>query len=82
MPADAQRTVLVVDDDERFAVTLAQALGRRGYRARRARRRGRARDGACERPDAAIVDLKLGDDDGLTLIEPLRSAHARCASSC
>ena len=33
MPADAQRGVLVIDDDERFAITLAQALARRGYAA-------------------------------------------------
>jgi two-component system, response regulator RegA len=26
-------------------------------------------------PDAAIVDLKLGADDGLALIEPLRRSH-------
>ena len=33
MPADAQRGVLVIDDDERFAITLAAALARRGYAA-------------------------------------------------
>jgi ActR/RegA family two-component response regulator len=30
MPADAQRSVLVVDDDRRFAITLATGLARRG----------------------------------------------------
>ena len=50
MPADAQRGVLVVDDDERFAMTLAMALARRGYAAHVAHDAAiRARDGANER---------------------------------
>jgi two-component system, response regulator RegA len=75
MPADA-RTVLVVDDDERFAHTLATALGRRGYAAHVAHDVAAALASArTTEPDAAVVDLKLGADDGLTLIEPLRRAH-------
>jgi len=66
MPADAHRGVLVVDDDERFAVTLAAALARRGYVAH-----------VAHNAEAAIVDLKLGADDGLALIEPLRRAHPK-----
>jgi two-component system, response regulator RegA len=75
MPADA-RTVLVVDDDERFAGTLATALGRRGYAAYVAHDAATALAAArTTEPEAAVVDLKLGADDGLTLIEPLRRAH-------
>jgi two-component system, response regulator RegA len=76
MPAEVPRAVLIVDDDERFATTLAQALERRGWRPYV------AHDGATAlaaartyEPDAAIVDLKLGADDGLALVEPLRRAH-------
>jgi two-component system, response regulator RegA len=76
MPADAQRSVLVVDDDQRFAITLAAALARRGYVAHVAHDATAALATAeAQKPSAAIVDLKLGGDDGLALIEPLRRAH-------
>ena len=78
MPADVQRGVLVVDDDERFAITLAAALARRGYVAHVAHdAAGALATASTKDPDAAIVDLKLGADDGLALIEPLRRAHPR-----
>jgi two-component system response regulator RegA len=78
MPADAQRGVLVVDDDERFAITLAAALARRGYVAHVAHNAAAALATASTKdPDAAVVDLKLGADDGLALIEPLRAAHPK-----
>lgn len=78
MPAESPRSVLVVDDDERFAATLATALARRGHRAHVAHDAASALAAAASRdPDAAVVDLKLGADDGLALIEPLRRAHPR-----
>jgi len=78
MPADARRGVLIVDDDERFAVTLAAALARRGYVAHVAHDAAAALATArTKEPDAAVVDLKLGADDGLALIEPLRNAHPK-----
>jgi two-component system response regulator RegA len=76
MSADAQRSVLVVDDDQVFAITLATALTRRGYVAHVAHDATAALATAeTQQPSAAIVDLKLGEDDGLKLIEPLRRAH-------
>ena len=78
MPTDTPRSVLVIDDDERFAATLAQALERRGWRARVAHGIAAALAAAREDPpDAAVVDLRLGDEDGLALIEPLRADHPR-----
>jgi two-component system response regulator RegA len=78
MPADARHSVLVVDDDQRFAATLAQALERRGWNARVAHTVGEAL-AAVERaaPDAAIVDLRLLEEDGLVLLRPLRAADAK-----
>jgi two-component system response regulator RegA len=78
MPADAQRGVLLVDDDERFAVTLAMALARRGYVTHVAHDAAAALATArTKEPDAAVVDLKLGADDGLALTEALRRAHPK-----
>ena len=72
MRADAARSVLVVDDDRRFAETLARALARRGWTTRVAHDVTGALAAANEEPvDAAVVDLRLGEEDGLGLIEPL-----------
>lgn len=74
MRADAARSVLVVDDDVRFAETLARALERRGWTASVAHTIDGALAAARARAvDAAIVDLRLGDEDGLALIEPLHA---------
>lgn len=80
MPTDARTaptcSVLVIDDDERFAATLAQALARRGFGSRVAHDVAGAIGAAeTEAPDAAIVDLRLGAEDGLSLLEPLRRAR-------
>jgi two-component system, response regulator RegA len=76
MPAEGAPTVLVVDDDERFATTLAQALARRGFATHVAHDAASAiKTAAAVDPDAAIVDLKLGADDGLALVAPLRRKH-------
>lgn len=72
MAADG-RSVLLVDDDERFAATLAAALTRRGWRTHVAHDVATALATArSAMPAAAVVDLRLGAQDGLTLIEPLR----------
>lgn len=71
------KSVLVVDDEERFADTLAHALARRGWRASVATSAAAALTAAQSAPpDAAIVDLKLGADDGLQLVAPLRAVSA------
>lgn len=76
MRAETQPSVLVVDDDRRFAIRLAAALARRGYVAHVAHDAAAALATARDKsPAAAVVDLVLGSKDGLALIEPLRSAH-------
>jgi two-component system response regulator RegA len=78
MRAEAAGSVLVVDDDVRFAETLARALERRGWATCVAHTIDGALAAARARAvDAAIVDLRLGDEDGLRLIEPLHALGAR-----
>src|SRR5690606_4790102 len=77
MAAERRPDVLVIDDDERFAATLARALARRGFEPRIASSAAAARAALGSAvPDAAVVDLRIGDDDGLELIAPLRAARA------
>src|SRR5690554_7548918 len=75
MLAEAERSILVVDDDVPFAETLARALRRRGWLPLLAHSLGAATAAIAESvPDAAIVDLRLDVEDGMSLIRPLREA--------
>ena len=75
MRAEPEREVLVIDDDVPFAETLARALRRRGWTARIAHSVDAAAAAvAAAVPDAAVVDLRIDTEDGMTLIKPLREA--------
>lgn len=71
------RSLIIVEDDAKYAHVLARSLERRGYRVRIA-----ADPAALEKllsGDAfryAIVDLNLNSDSGLPCIEALRRADA------
>lgn len=68
---------LLVDDDALYARTLQRTLARRGIDTVTALDAASALQLAREHlPDFALVDLKLGADSGLTLIEPLRALRA------
>lgn len=65
--------ILVIEDDPVFAGALVNALRRRGYAAESAADAGIGLALAeAQVPDAAVLDLKLGDDSGLALIQPLK----------
>ncbi len=67
--------ILLVEDDAVFAAVLSRALRRRGYRVTVAENAAQALAAVADSPPrAAIVDLKLGEDSGLALIEPLCAA--------
>ena len=76
--ADASRSgVLLVEDDEVFASVLGRALQARGYATWHAPDAATAASlTRAHRPDAALVDLKLGRDSGLDVIPALL---AECA---
>lgn len=68
--------VLLVDDDDVFRATLASALTRRGHRVSQAIDIAAALRSACEHaPDAVVLDLRLANESGLRLIEPLLQVH-------
>ena len=62
---------LLIDDDELYVRTLQRSLSRRGLETRTATGIAEALRVAEEiRPAFALVDLRLGEDSGLTLIRP------------
>jgi two-component system response regulator RegA len=74
MAATAMGRLLLVEDDAVFAGVMARALQRRGFDV------AVAADAAdalkcvrTQRPDYAVVDLKLGEDSGLALIPELHA---------
>lgn len=71
------RTVLVIDDDEVFCQLVQRGLTKHQYQVSIAHNEqdalASARD---ENYDFILLDLRLGNDSGLQLIEPLLSHHA------
>jgi len=74
VPDLSSQRVLVVDDDTVFAGVLARALAARGFGARVAHNAAEALE-LCRRepPRYAVLDLKLGADNGLHLIPQLKA---------
>lgn len=73
----AIRHVLLVEDDEGFACVLARALRARDYAVDVVAGVADAIEVARRAPpDAAIVDLKLGNDSGLQLVPELLALRA------
>jgi DNA-binding NtrC family response regulator len=67
-------SVLVVDDDRTVRETLADFFDTLGYAARTAATASEGRQAAAEHaPDVVLVDLRLPDAGGLTLLEALRA---------
>ncbi|MDR2871009.1 MAG: response regulator transcription factor [Xanthomonadaceae bacterium] len=67
---------LLIDDDELYLRTLQRSLTRRGIETRFATHATEALRIAAEiQPAFALVDLKLGEESGLSLIQPLRELH-------
>lgn len=67
-------TLLLVDDDPVWCETAAGALGRRGFAVTTARDvDGAARSLNTDPPDYALIDLRIGEESGLVLVE--QAAH-------
>ncbi|PZX18994.1 two-component system response regulator RegA [Palleronia aestuarii] len=67
------KTLLLVDDDEPFVKRLARAMEKRGFEVETAETVAEGRNMAKARPPAyAVVDLRLGDGNGLDVVEAIR----------
>lgn len=66
-------SLLLVDDDEAFLKRLGRAMERRGFQVEMAGSVAEAVAAIALRPPAyAVVDLRLGDGNGLEVVEKLR----------
>ena len=75
----ADRTLLLVDDDESFVKRLAKAMEKRGFSTETAESVAAGRAIAITRPPAyAVVDLRLEDGNGLDVVEVLREKRPDC----
>jgi two-component system, response regulator RegA len=69
----ADRTLLILDDDEPFLRRLARAMEKRGFAVTAAQSLAEGRDIVISQPPAyAVVDLRLEDGNGLDIVERLR----------
>ena len=75
----ADRTLLLVDDDEAFVKRLAKAMERRGFFPETADSVAAGCAFAAVRPPAyAVVDLRLADGNGLQVVEALYAQRPDC----
>ena len=71
--------LLLVDDDEPFLRRLAKAMEKRGFVPEIAGSVAAGRAIAMDRPPAyAVVDLRLGDGNGLEVVEALHARRPNC----
>lgn len=72
LPVSAHRTLLIVEDDANLLKTLAASFSARGYQVALASSVAEAlRRIHTQRPDRAIVDLKLAEGSGLEVVAAL-----------
>jgi len=69
----ADRSLLLVDDDETFVRRLGRAMEKRGFAVEVATSVAQGKQIVIERPPAfAVIDLRLEDGNGLDVVEALR----------
>ena len=79
IPGD-DHSLLLLDDDRPFLVRLGRAMESRGFTVRTAESVAEGlREVESDPPAFAVVDMRLGDGNGLDVVEALRSKrpHAR-----
>ena len=72
-------SLLIVDDDSIFLSRLCKAMASRGFNVASAETIEEALVRARRRPPAfAVLDVRLGDANGLDLVDPLRKLRSDC----
>lgn len=73
---EADRTLLIVDDDEPLKNRLARAMERRGFDVATAESVAAAKERIAEMaPAYAVIDLRLGDGSGFDVVNILRETR-------
>jgi two-component system response regulator RegA len=78
-PLDGDKSLLILDDDAAFRTRLARALEGRGFEVNAVGSVAEANDIAIKTPPAyAVLDLRLEDGSGLSVVEALSKHRADC----
>lgn len=73
LAADAEKSLLIVDDDKAFLQRLARAMELRGFEVETASSVAEGKSAVDARaPAFAVVDMRLADGNGLDVVEHLR----------
>src|SRR5512147_1323477 len=78
-PLEGEKTLLILDDDVAFRTRLARALETRGFEVTAVATVTEANDIANKSPPAyAVLDLRLEDGSGLSVVEALNKSRPDC----
>ncbi|MBN8608057.1 MAG: ActR/PrrA/RegA family redox response regulator transcription factor [Caulobacterales bacterium] len=78
-PLEGEKSLLILDDDAAFRTRLARALEQRGFDVTALATVAEAGDFAVKTPPAyAVLDLRLEDGSGLSVVEALSKHRADC----
>ena len=78
-PLEGDKTLLILDDDAAFRTRLARALETRGFEVTAAGSVTEASDVVASAPPAyAVLDLRLEDGSGLSVVEALNKTRPDC----
>ena len=74
-PMTSSQRILIIDDDRDFAESLGEVFESLGHQTAFASNREEVRQGLLSyRPDMAIIDVRLGQEDGIEVIPIVRRA--------